>query len=96
MASIDIAVAGERMADGKSVAEHCRSANGNYVVALVRGVTKIELIEQMSIALDGVAADDILSITYHADWIWLFPFWKRNSAVILIRHAPNTESSLAS
>jgi hypothetical protein len=85
MTGIDVAIAGERLTDDKTVAEHCRSANGNYVVVLVRGLTKVELIEQMSTALDGVDPEDIISVAYHADRPWFFPLWKRNSALVLIK-----------
>lgn len=83
MAGIDIAIGGERVTDDRSVAEVCRSAQGRYVIAVVRGVTKPELIEQVSIALDGVDPEDIISISYHADWP--FFLWRRNSALIVLK-----------
>ncbi|HEX3452934.1 MAG TPA: hypothetical protein VHS26_06480, partial [Solirubrobacteraceae bacterium] len=51
----------------------------------VRGLTKVELAEQVGVALDGVDPEDIINITYHADWLWFFPLWRRNSALIVMQ-----------
>ena len=56
----------------------------DYLVFVVRGWTKETLARHLREQLRGIAPEDIVSITYHADpFIWLG--WDRNSALVVVR-----------
>ena len=64
----------------------------DYLVFVVRGWTKESLAKELRKELRGIPPDDIVSITYHADpFIWLF--WSRNSALVVIRPEVNTDAA---
>lgn len=56
----------------------------DYQVFVIRGWTKEALALRIERALANVPREDIVSINYHTDPL-VWPFWRRNSALLTIR-----------